>query len=238
VTDNQNKVSFMFGQYSQDNSRLNDTGAGANRFQYITTTMSPSELTVRRALGDDAASERGFQSWQIIYPAWGTLHFDEDASTDAVCTATLTGLPKFYASGSTLATELAAAMTAASCTGSNRINTYGVSYDAVSGQFTFTRATGGRNFRIAWGRTPNNIRNALAETSTSTTGWATTFTTDFPRILLTARQAPAARAPASTPSGRSRSRSAASRRRSTSCERDVSGTARRSVSTRAGPSAG
>jgi hypothetical protein len=184
VANNQDKVSFMFGQYTQDPSRLNNRAAGNDRFQYTTTTMPSPELTVRRASGDRSTSNRGLQSWQIIYPAWGTLYFDEDAATDASCTATLTGLPKFYASGSTLATELAAAMNSASCTGSSRANTYAVTYNTGTGQFSFSRTVTSRPFQIRWDRTPNNIRNALAETSTSF-GFSTgTISTDAPWTLL------------------------------------------------------
>jgi hypothetical protein len=186
VTDNESKVSFMFGQYSQDKSRLENRNAGDSRFQYYTTSMPAPELTVRRALGDDGTTERGFQSWQIIYPAWATLYFDEDAATDAVCTATLTTTtPRFYAKGADLAAALAAAMSSASCSGTARTNTYNVTYNTTTGQFTFAIKSGSRPFRIGWGRTPNNIRNALAETSTGTTTFGTgSITTDAPWTLL------------------------------------------------------
>ncbi len=74
-------------------------------------------------------------------------------------------------------------MNAATCTGTARTNTYDVAYNTGSGLFTFS-STGARNFRIVWGRTPNNIRNSLAETSTSTSAWGTSVATDAPWTLL------------------------------------------------------
>ncbi len=188
---NQDIVSFQLGTYTQNSMRFDNQGAGANRFQYVTRTMPAPELTVRRALGDGGTTNRGLQSWQIIQPEWGTLYFEEDATPDAVCTATLPGLPKFYAQGGpagtpgTLAADLQTAMNAATCTGSSRSNVYTVTHDVASGQFRFSRSTANRPFRIRWDRTPNNIRNALAETSTATPGWSTgTVSTDAPWTLL------------------------------------------------------
>ena len=197
VQNNQEKVSFQMGTYTQYSMGLPDRAVGRNRFQYtVSSTDAPfmataaTELKAQRAVGDVSTSNRGLQSWQIMDSRWGTLYFEEDAATDAVCTATLTGLPKFYAQGGpattagTLAADLRNAMNAATCTGSSRANTYNVAYNTTSGIFTFSRASGARNFRIVWGRTPNNIRNALAETSTTTSAWATSVPTDAPWILL------------------------------------------------------
>jgi hypothetical protein len=195
VQNNQEKVSFQMGTYTQYGMGFPDAAVGRNRFQYVVSgteapfmTVAGTELRAERAVGDDGASNRGLQSWQIIYPEWGTLYFDEDSdafgSVDAGgCRATLTGLPKFYARGSDLATELAAAMNAASCTSGSRANSYAVAYNTGTGVFTFSR-TGSRYFRIRWADTPNNIRNALAETSASTTSWVTSRSTDGPWILL------------------------------------------------------
>jgi hypothetical protein len=189
VQANQSKVSFQFLTYTQVGSTLGAQGAGRNRFQYSTNATNPMpspEITVRRAQGDDAASERGLQSWQIIYPQWNTLYFEEDAATDAVCVATLNvGTGKFYATGASLAADIQAAMNAAACTGTARTNVYRVTYTTTDGKFAFTRSTANRSFRIRWDRTPNNIRNALAETSASSTSWSTgTISTDYPYTLL------------------------------------------------------
>ena len=99
--------------------------------------------------------------------------------------------PKFYAMGGpaatagTLAADLQNAMNAATCTGSARANVYSVTYDPATGRFGFLRSTASRPFRIRWDRTPNNIRNALAETSTAVPGFSTgTINTDAPWILL------------------------------------------------------
>jgi hypothetical protein len=196
VQNNQDKVSFQFGTYTQYGGSFGYQTAGAHRFQYVTSggtftfmDVAATELTVQRGLGDDAASNRGLQSWQIIDAQWNTLYYEEDAATDAVCTAVLPGpFPKFYARGGgaagSLASDLQTAMNGAACTGSARANSYNVAYNVTSGAFSFSRGAGARQFRIVWGRTPNNIRNALAETSTSTTSWGTSFTTDAPWTLL------------------------------------------------------
>ena len=191
IQNNQDIVSFQYGTYTQNSISFNNQGAGANRFHYVTSAMPAPELTVRRALGDDGATNRGLQSWQIIQPQWGTLYFEEDAATDAVCTASLTGLPRFYARGGpaatagTLAADLQAAMNGATCTGTGRTNVYAVTYNITTGQFSFSRSTANRPFRIRWDRGPNNIRNALAETSTAIPAWSTgTVSTDAPWTLL------------------------------------------------------
>ena len=184
VQTNQSKVSFQFLTYTQVGSHIT-ADAGRNRFQYMTTAMPSPELMVRRAQGDDATTERGLQSWQIIYPQWNTLYFEENVSPLAACVATLNvGTGKFYATGASLATDLQTAMNAAACTGTARSNVYSVTYTTSTGKFNFSRSTANRSFRIRWDRTPNNIRNALAETSTGYY-WSTgTISTDYPYTLL------------------------------------------------------
>ena len=192
VQQNQDKASFMFANYTQFNSILQNRTAGAGRFQYTTSSqLSPSmvappgtELIVQRAELDTGT--RGFQSWQIIDAQWSTLYFEEDSTPDAICTAVLPGpFPRFFRRGADLAAALQSAMNAASCTGVPRANTYTVTYDPASGRFNFRRNTGSRPWRIMWGNTPNNIRNALAETSTAPTGWTSgsTVSTDAPWTL-------------------------------------------------------
>ena len=211
VTNNQDKVSFQFGTYTQfgitlDNQAPTTTGT---RFQYWTSdqlspSMVGSELTVQGAYQDTLG--RGLQSWQIIYPQWSTLYFEEDADgaggVDAsVCSATLTGLPKFYASGGSgavspalsasttpqnLSFELQTAMNAATCATGTRQNTYSVTYNVGTGVFTFARNAGTRQWRVLWSQGPNNIRNALRETNTATTAWQNpgAVNTDGPWRLL------------------------------------------------------
>ena len=202
VQQNQDKASFLFGTYTQLDesggsyfsllpSNLNE---GNDRIQYSTSSdLSPNmvgfELGVRRTLND--TSDRGFQSWQIIDAQWNTVHFEEDSNTSgpvtASCAAVVPGpYPRFFQTGAALATALQTAMNAAGCSG--QTNTYSVSYNTGNGQFTFNRTGGSptQNWRIVWGRTPNNIRNALAETSTGTTGWQNpgSVVTDAPWTLL------------------------------------------------------
>jgi hypothetical protein len=193
VQDNQDKVSFMYGTYTGNGVRLDNQGAGVARFQYTTSTMPSPELTVRRALGD--SGERGLQSWQIIDPLWDTLYFDEDnngsgTTPDARCGPRLTsGTARFFATGSDLAKALEDGMNLTpNCSTGSRSNTYRVSYDTSNGRFGFRCSTCNRYWRIAWDR-PNNIRNALAEsTSTSPTSYtnssSTTRYTDAPWTLL------------------------------------------------------
>jgi hypothetical protein len=195
VTNNQDKVSFQFGTYTQYGVTMRNLQAGANRFHYLVSgadapfmTAAATELTVQGAIGDTLG--RGLQSWQIIYAEWNTLYFEEDSNTSGPvtgsCTAVLPGpFPKFYQTGAALAADLRDAMNAASCTG-DKVNTYNVTYTASSGRFNISRPSGGRNWRINWGRTPNNIRNALASTSTGNSSWRTTGTeiTTNPWTLL------------------------------------------------------
>jgi hypothetical protein len=200
VQQNQDKASFLFGTYTQLDeingsyyslapSNLNE---GNNRFQYIASStdfpnMASTELIVRRAPGD--SNDRGFQSWQIIDAQWNTLYFDEDdnasGATTASCAAVIPGpYPRFFQTGADLAAALQTAMNNSGCSGQQ--NTYGVSYSGSSGRFTFTRTGGTQYWRIPWGAGPNNIRNALAETSASTTSYQTTgsISTDAPWDLL------------------------------------------------------
>ena len=123
-------------------------------------SMTGTELTVR---GETSTATRGFQSWQDIRSGWNTIHFDEDAATDAVCTAVLPGpFPKFYRLGGTLAADIQTAMNAATCTGSAKTNVYGVTYNTGTGVFSFTRTTANRPFRIRWDRAPNRRRSVRA----------------------------------------------------------------------------
>jgi hypothetical protein len=195
VQNNQNKVSFQMGTYTQYGLDFVDSAAGRNRFQYVVSstdapfmTDSAKELTAERANGDSSGSDRGLQSWQIIDTKWGTLYFSE--TNGAQCTATIPGTPKFYAQGGSgtspatstspqnLAFDLQTAMNAATCSGASRANTYAVSYNTGSGVFTFA-ATGPNRFNLLPNATPNNIRQALGglPTTQGTPGGAATTIT-------------------------------------------------------------
>jgi hypothetical protein len=103
------------------------------------------------------------------------------------CSASLA--PAFYASGFTLATDLAAAMLAAkaSCTPTIGTNTYSVTFDPASGVFTFARVGVGVAFSIQWSTGGlNNIAGVLgrggaadSSFSTSTASGATTKLADY-----------------------------------------------------------
>ena len=103
VQNNETKVNFMFGQYTQDNSNfigLGDigggTGTGQARFMYTTNSVaSPcmlgvppaappcvagsADLTVQNEPG--SAAGLGFQSWQDIRAGWNVLDFAEQGTT-------------------------------------------------------------------------------------------------------------------------------------------------------------
>jgi len=164
---NQEKVSFQFGTYTQYNISFNNQGASTrgNRFQYVTSAMPATELTVQGAAGDTFG--RGIQSWQIIQAAWNRLYFGEQGGV--ICYATVPGAPRFYNSGAALAADLQAGMNAPTCTAGSRANTYTVSYNATTGVFTFTRASGTRTFNIRWADTPGSIRGALGRRTTGNT---------------------------------------------------------------------
>jgi hypothetical protein len=195
--------------------RMQDRGAStiasgsANRFQYSTyacstgscpaavnssmtngsnnngllesPTMATTELTIKGAAGDSLG--RGLQSWQIIYPQWGTLYYREGSG--AVCSATLTGLPKFYSKGADLATDLKNAMNAATCSGGSRANTYNVTYSTANGTFTFSISSGPQSFEIRWADSPNSIAGALGRRGAGNTGLGTgSVTSGSPYTLL------------------------------------------------------
>lgn len=211
VSDNKDKVSFMFGQYTQSSvivmgnrnaatsTAANLAGSMANRFVYTTdSSASPSMLTTQLTVQNDVggSGDRGLQSWQLIYPAWNTLYYREFiGATTHACTATISAAaaaPKFYRSGGpsttagTLAADLKAAMDNAACTPARPTagrNVYGVAYNGTNGVFTISRASGSNNFEIRWAQTPNNIRGALAA-PTSNTGAGTSFVTGTPYTLL------------------------------------------------------
>ena len=113
VTNNQDKVSFMFGQYNQNDQRHRrlqerdrdrpSPRARPNRFQYWTTDRprrpwSRPQLTIQNDRGGSGG--RGLQSWQLIYPAapasgWNTFYYEETiGGTTHICTATIANGPR------------------------------------------------------------------------------------------------------------------------------------------------
>ncbi len=182
IQNNQEKISIQMGTYTQYGMGFPDRAAGENRFQYVVSGTDASfmgtasdELRAERADGDDSGTNRGLQSWQIIYPEWNRIYFEE--SNGAVCSGVLSGtFPRFYATGSDLADGLETAMNGATCTGT-RGNTYAVTYATATGRFMF-EFTGTNQFRLLPGSSPNNIANALGGLTTawSAGGSATTIT--------------------------------------------------------------
>jgi hypothetical protein len=201
VADNQDKVSFQFGTYTQNDFAFQNTGAGANRFQYLTDQMPATAFTVKSAKGDTGT--RGFQSWQLIYPprtlpyaqtGWNTFYYQETiGSTTYPCVATLDPGPgpdgaQFYAQGATLAAELTAKMNA--CARTTGKNVYTVTYAVGTGIFTFSRTTNSNAWNPQWranAARPNNIRGALNANSSATTSDPTglaAYSTGTPYTLL------------------------------------------------------
>lgn len=79
IAANESKVSFLFGQYTQQDSVFDNESPGQTRFFYTTTDTSMAtapELTLRRTSSLDTTT-RGHQAWQDIRPAWNTLYFGE-----------------------------------------------------------------------------------------------------------------------------------------------------------------
>ena len=136
VQQNQSKVNFQMGAYTQLGSALRNanpvlaSGHGTYRFQYVARTddypsatdeqMETGELTIMGDLGRtvppspacDAggtacdAQQRGLQSWQIIPPGGNVLVYNEGAVT---CTVTITPTKKFYRVGGPAAAAATAA---------------------------------------------------------------------------------------------------------------------------------
>src|SRR5260221_3339577 len=116
VQANQKKVSFLYGNYTQMNSRMTQTAAGGDRFHYSTQSfISPSMATTElQVLGEPGftANQRGLQSWQDIRAGWNTLYFGEVVSWVTVISQS-TVPAGFYKTGALLATALTTAMNAA-----------------------------------------------------------------------------------------------------------------------------
>jgi hypothetical protein len=138
---------------------------------------TPATGTILATLG------RGLQSWQIIYPEWSVLYFGED--NNVVCKATIQGTPRFYKSGSDLATDLQNAMNnSPSCTGTPK-NKYTVRYAPATGVFSFAPSPGyTTNFQIRWADAPQNIAGALGKRGATNTSPALSTSSGTPYTLL------------------------------------------------------
>lgn len=190
IQDNQDRVSFQFGTYTQFNESFDNQGAGVNRFQYsvLGTGMPSPELMLRRAVGD--TGERGLQSWQLIYPprtgppaqaGWNRFYYEESiGGTTYACTATLpngsgpNGESYYARGGKALTTDADVAGSLAlalktqinGCPRTGGRNVYDVTYAAGTGIFTITRTTNTNAWRPVWDRAPDNIRGALGRPAT------------------------------------------------------------------------
>jgi hypothetical protein len=178
VQNNQDKVSFQLGTYTQFGVTFNNQAASTtgNRFQYVASTMPSTNLLVRGASGDTFG--RGLQSWQIIKPEWRRLYFGE--GNGAICYAEIQGTPRFYNSGAALAADLQAGINGTASTSVTRTctgtpaNTYTVTYATGTGVFTFARASGGNTFNIRWNdATGFTMRGALGRRTTNNTNLST-----------------------------------------------------------------
>jgi hypothetical protein len=174
VNDNQDKVTFLFGQYTQDiytgGDPDNDPGvrlrtllpdpnnnnahyeiieqdlAGEDRFQYTTNSEeSPQMVTTELTLPSD-----GFRTFQDIKAGWNVLHMAENGTNcDPV-------IPVGFYTGATLATALKTAME--TCPTSN---TYNVTYDATDGDFSFVRAAGTASWNLRFSNATNSIGTVI-----------------------------------------------------------------------------
>ena len=189
VSDNETKVSFLFGQYAQTSSlQTAARSAGADRAQYSTSNDAdlggfPSMSATQELAVVGDGGNRGFQSWQDIRPAWNRLRYREriSSSSSVTCDATLsvTAPGKFYRTGAALATDLQSAMMSAPCA---RTNTYTVTYSTTTGRFTFAKS-GGRQYEIRWAE--SSIAGALAKNGDANTGFTdSNLLSDTPYTLL------------------------------------------------------
>jgi hypothetical protein len=86
VASNEDKVTFLFGQYTQTGAGVS---SGSTRFVYRTTAtaspdMATNEIRIRRALDDTTAESRGLQDWQNVQTGWDTLYYRERISTGSI----------------------------------------------------------------------------------------------------------------------------------------------------------
>ncbi len=205
VAANESKANFLFGQFTQANSTLTNTGAGADRFFYTTTnlptstpptdsdgfpSMATTELSLTKTDATDTGN-RGMRTWQDIRTGWNILTYQETAGTTVTCTVTIPA--QFYGTGASLATAIAAAMNG--CTGRATPNIYYATFSGANGNFTIGKCTaantpvagcvagGAHNFKLRWSVTPNNIGRSLGSTADTTSG-AGPFTTGTGYSLL------------------------------------------------------
>jgi hypothetical protein len=172
LVNNETKVNMMFGTYTNTGSNFARTTVQASnnnqdhfsywsdsgRFPSMAGAVAPNiQLTANQTyafqiIGNGAAPNARTNN--------NLLYFTETAAPNAVCTATIP--TRFYQSGGDLATAMAAAMNAATCTGSARANTYGVTYGvAGAGLFQFSLTAGARNVTMNWSTATNSIRAVL-----------------------------------------------------------------------------
>ena len=180
LVNNESKVNMMFGTYTNSGSRFSEVTVQANsnnqdHFSYFTDSGRFPSMAGAVAPNIQLRANQVY-AFQIIgngiAPNARTnnnqLYFIETAAPNAVCTATIP--TRFYQSGGDLATALAAAMNAASCTGSARANAYTVTYGvAGAGLFQFSRtAASPRTFTMSWSTTTNSIAGVLNRAGTAT----------------------------------------------------------------------
>ena len=210
VQNNQDKVSFQFGTYTQFAEHVQQPGAGTTgtRFQYWTTDQLSPSMAGERAHGagrlpghrSAAASSRGRSSSRS--GARSTSRRTPTApapSTRRSARPPLTGLPKFYARGGSgaipatsttpqnLAFDLQTAMNAATCA-------TGTPHEPVRrgvqhGQWRVHVHTPRRRAAVArscGARRPTTSATRLAETNAATTAWQNpgSVPTDAPWQLL------------------------------------------------------
>ncbi len=126
----------------------NSTNFGSTFWRTVSTAFNGT------ALGVVGAASKGFQAFQKIVTGLNTLYFKEGSTNCAVLIT-----PGFYSTGEFLATEMQTRMNACGGRGSTP-NTYSVTYNSGSGQFTFTR-TGSNTATLQWSNGTSSIRGPL-----------------------------------------------------------------------------
>ncbi len=203
VASNENNVNFMFGDYlfsatptwtrcpgggCTGDYRINTTLTSANsRFAYSTTSWGvQGALPVEgpspaMAVAATEASLNNLYAWQWIQNSPtvqnNSLTFSENGGP--TCTVSITA--GFY-TATTIGPAIAAAMN--TCPG--RANTYGVTYTAGTGVFSFSRTVAARTFSLLWTNAATTLDGPMRATANQGAGNGPFATTDT-RINLLGR---------------------------------------------------
>jgi hypothetical protein len=186
VTQNSNRVNFLFGQYTQQNVTFSNQGVGTDRFYYVTRNVeSPSmETTTELAINRQPPPTITVD----ITPTNNSIVYNERVDTTSTpatrrtfiqCTVTLpTGTYSTDADFTTLATVLTTRMNH-TYTGADKVCVKtGTSSNSLLNDYTFTWDAANRRFRYQ--RTAGTYAYQMRFAVANTAGTAMGFTTNNP----------------------------------------------------------